>query len=302
MPAWLFERWKGNFGPKEAAELVWASIQRPPATWRARGGPSQADILLDQLAARGIIVRQGEFSKSAIIIEGGRFQEVRSILRGAAVMQDEASQIVTELVAPRPGERVLDVCAAPGMKSEAMAYAMGSGALVACDASARRLRAMKKLLAEWSGVRAAIHRVQCDARTTLPFRTQFDRILVDAPCSGTGTLARNPEIKWRLRAQDLKRYAADQRAILAQALAKLALGGRLVYATCSLEPEENDAVVGSVLRENPEFRALGAAELAREYPRFALLFDGRGCLRTRPDLHGMDGFFAAVMVHAESGL
>jgi 16S rRNA (cytosine967-C5)-methyltransferase len=137
-----------------------------------------------------------------------------------------------------------------------------------------------------------------DAARALPFGTKFDRILLDAPCSGTGTLARNPEIKWRLRPEDITRLAELQTMMLRNALAALANGGRLVYATCSLEPEENEGVVEKVLSGRPEFRMLTAREL--EHPHLTPLFDSRGYFRTRPDRHLMDGFTAAVIVRQES--
>jgi 16S rRNA (cytosine967-C5)-methyltransferase len=129
----------------------------------------------------------------------------------------------------------------------------------------------------------------------LPFGQSFERVLVDAPCSGTGTLARNPEIKWRLTSEDIDRLAVMQRAILSNALSALAPGGRLVYATCSLEPEENEKVVQSVLAATSDCRLLSRAELADNLPEIAPLIDERGYFHTRPDLDGMDGFFAAAM-------
>jgi 16S rRNA (cytosine967-C5)-methyltransferase len=137
--------------------------------------------------------------------------------------------------------------------------------------------------------------VQLDATQALPFGCQFERILLDAPCSGTGTLARNPEIKWRLRQGDLKRLAEAQVKMLKSALGSLSVAGRLVYATCSLEPEENEGVVERVLEEFPGYRVVSSAELESAYPALGPLFDPQGYLRTRPDLHSMDGFFAAVI-------
>ena len=127
---------------------------------------------------------------------------------------------------------------------------------------------------------------------------RFDRVLVDAPCSGTGTLARNPEIKWRLKPSDLDRLGEMQASILTHALEVLAPRGRLVYATCSLEPEENQKVVERVLAARPEYRLMGQDRLAREFPTWEDLFDSSGFFRTRPDLHGLDGFFAAVITSA----
>jgi 16S rRNA (cytosine967-C5)-methyltransferase len=134
-----------------------------------------------------------------------------------------------------------------------------------------------------------------DAAKPSCFGIEFDRILVDAPCSGTGTLARNPEIKWRLQPKDLARLAELQAKILSSALKALAPGGRLVYATCSLEMEENEQVIEAVLRLNDKVQLLPPSTLALEFPSLASLFDSRGFFHTRPDLHGMDGFFAAVI-------
>jgi 16S rRNA (cytosine967-C5)-methyltransferase len=125
--------------------------------------------------------------------------------------------------------------------------------------------------------------------------------LLDAPCSGTGTLARNPEIKWRLRPQDIARLAELQARMLRNALPALAKGGRLVYATCSLEAEENEGAVEKVLSAEPGFRILTASELSLKYPHLIPFFDSRGYFRTRPDLHSMDGFNAAVIVRELSG-
>lgn len=214
------------------------------------------------------------------------------------VIQDEASQLVADLVAPRPGQRVLDLCAAPGMKAGQLAQALGEGTLVACDRSPGRLRTMAKLLPPWIPPRVRLSTVRLDAALALPFGREFDRILLDAPCSGTGTLGRNPEIKWRLRPEDITRLAEMQSGMLRHALEALAPGGRLVYSTCSLEPEENEEVVGQVLAAQTAFRALTTGELAPEFPHLAPLFDPRGYFRTRPDQNSMDGFQAAVIVRA----
>ena len=211
------------------------------------------------------------------------------------VIQDEASQLVVDLLMAQAGQRVLDLCAAPGVKAGQIAQKLGRGILVTCDRSASRLRTMARLLPQWAPARVQRLAVRLDATQALPFGYQFERILLDAPCSGTGTLARNPEIKWRLREADLDRLAEGQLKMLKGALENLDLGGRLVYATCSLESEENESVVERVLRESPQYRLVSRTELESEHPALSPLFDSEGYLRTRPDLHNMDGFFAAVI-------
>jgi 16S rRNA (cytosine967-C5)-methyltransferase len=163
--------------------------------------------------------------------------------------------------------------------------------------SAARLQTLGKLLPPQVPSRVALHRVRLDATRPLPFAKSFDRILLDVPCSGTGTLGRNPEIKWRLKLRDLAAYAETQSKMLRRALPLLAPAGRLVYATCSLEPEENEQVVEAVLSTMSDFRMLSSGELASEFPALAPCFDPNGFFRTRPEDLQMDGLFGAVIVH-----
>lgn len=294
--AWMFERWRTNVGAHAAKALAWQCLTAPPITLRVGGVSENREQLQRDLAADGVKTRPGQYGSDALVVESGSVQAARAVREGRAVIQDEASQLVGTLLAVEPGQTVLDLCAAPGMKTGQLAAALESGPLVACDLSSRRLRTMKRLLAGRLPEGLELRSVRLDATRELPFGIKFDRILLDAPCSGTGTLARNPEIKWRLLPNDLPRLAEVQANMLRNALKVLARGGRLVYATCSLEPEENEQVVERVLKERPEFRFLIAEELSCEFPTFATLFDPRGYFRTRPDLHPMDGFFAAALV------
>ncbi len=290
MPPWLLERWTSRFGAAAAKALAWRSTLTPSTTLRVPAASRDANPR--QLAEKGIRVRPGVYSPLALVVESGDVRRLKAFRQGRWVIQDEASQLVARLVDVKPGVSVLDVCAAPGVKTGQLVAALGQGSLVAADISARRLATMARLLAIPPGV--SLDRVRLDATRELPFSRRFDRILVDAPCSGTGTLGRNPEIKWRLEPDDLTRLANLQRLILSRALEALAPGGRLVYATCSLEPEENERVVEWVLPRKPEYRRLGPDEF--EFPAFGSLVDSQGYFRTRPDLHSMDGFFAAVIV------
>lgn len=318
VPAWLLNRWatqsrrRGTGGEPREGEaghpsdtgvglplgLAWASVQVPPTTLRVAGNPprlTDREELRRELAGEGILTGLGRYAPRALVVESGSVQASRAFREGRVVIQDEASQLVPELLAPRPGQRVLDLCAAPGLKTGQLAQMLGRGMLAACDLSASRLRTLVKLLPPQVPPEVRLHLLRLDATKPLPFGVRFDRILLDVPCSGTGTLSRNPEIKWRLQARDFTRLAEVQGRMLRHALEVLAPGGRLVYATCSLEPEENEQVVEKVLEEVREYRVLTRTELAREFPAQAPLFDSSGYFRTRPDVHRTDGFFAAVV-------
>jgi 16S rRNA (cytosine967-C5)-methyltransferase len=293
-PAWMMERWQREYGCGAADSLALAGLAVPPETLRTVRG-TRADVQ-QQLAREGIQTELGKYSTQALVVQSGNVVASQGFRGGDVVIQDEASQLVASLVAPQAGQRILDVCAAPGIKAHQLAVALGEGTVVACDLSARRLRTMERLLSGRIPAAVLFHIVRLDASLESPFASRFDRILVDVPCSGTGTLARNPEIKWRLKPGDFSRLAELQSSILQNALNVLPTGSRLVYSTCSLEPEENEQVVGRVLREAEGCRVLSAAELSSEFPGLAALFDSKGYFRTRPDRHAMDGFFAAVIV------
>ncbi|HET7842153.1 MAG TPA: 16S rRNA (cytosine(967)-C(5))-methyltransferase RsmB [Terriglobia bacterium] len=294
LPEWLRERWEINFGREAMQALALASLRQPPTALRVVE-PGRREAVQARFNQEGIKSRLGKLGRAALVVETGGVQRSELVRERSIIIQDEASQLVAELVAPRPGQRVLDLCAAPGIKTGQLATAMGSGLLAACDVSARRLQTMSRLLPKELPEALHLERVRLDATQNLPFGCAFDRILVDAPCSGTGTLARNPELKWRLRPEDIARLAEVQSQILGHALECLAPAGRLVYATCSLEPEENEAVVESAVAGREGCRVLSAAEFSRDFPHLTALFDERGYFRTRPDRHAMDGFFAALL-------
>lgn len=296
LPDWLRERWGKNFGAEGAKALACASAAVPPTTLRVAASGKTREEIQCQLAEEGIKTRPGRYSSEALGVESGNVQSSHCLVEGRVVIQDEASQLVARLVAPQAGQRVLDLCAAPGMKTSQLAAMLGKGMLVACDLSGARLRTMARLLRGRIPAAVQFCTVRLDAAMDLPLAGEFDRVLLDAPCSGTGTLARNPEIKWRSQARDLPRLAATQAKMLRSALRVLAPGGRLVYATCSLEPEENEQVVEAVLTTTRDARVMDARELAAEFPALGEFFDSHGFFRTRPDLHRMDGFFAAVIV------
>jgi 16S rRNA (cytosine967-C5)-methyltransferase len=308
VPGWLLNRWAvlsprvipaqagiHSGGDDVALRLAWASTQVPPTVLRVLNLGEDIAGLRDELASDGVKTQPGKFSPRALVVTSGNVQASQALRQGRVVIQDEASQLVVDLLMAQEGQRVLDLCAAPGVKAGQIAQRLGRGILVTCDRSASRLRTMASLLPQWVPKQVQRLAVRLDATQALPFGCPFERILLDAPCSGTGTLARNPEIKGRLREADLERLAEAQAKMLKGALESLDQGGRLVYATCSLECEENEGVVERVLAESPQYRLVSRAELESAHPTLSPLFDPKGYLRTRPDLHNMDGFFAAAI-------
>jgi len=294
-PTWLVERWLAALGEEETRALL-AVTNEPPRHICAVAGSATLTAVGEELRAAGAEVQPGRWLRAALELSGGPAQGAAAFRAGRARMQDEASQMVALLLDVKPGMRVLDLCAAPGGKTLSLAEAAGGGGhVVAGDLHVHRLRALRERLSDASQVSV----VALDATQTLPFSEPFDAILVDVPCSGTGTLARHPEIRWRLDPPDLLDLQARQRAMLENAAPLLRRGGRLVYSTCSLEPEENEQVVEAVLARHDELQmARGAEALARHMQPgadAAALFDARGYFRTWPHRHGTDGFFAAVL-------
>ena len=209
-----------------------------------------------ELRGEGIELAPGALLTSARIVTGGDVTQTQAYREGRVFIQDEASQLVAALVGK--GSRLLDCCAAPGSKTAAIASRNPQAEIVAVELHPHRAELLKRR------VRAANVQVVTADALQLTLQGSFDRVLADVPCSGTGTLARNPEIKWRLKPQDLADLHAKQVAILRAALQQLAPGGRAVYSTCSLEPEENQAVVEEVLQGDSRFALLDCrAELER---------------------------------------
>ena len=252
-----------------------------------RASPAQSAAAL---AADGIDTDPARYAPDGLVVMSGNPLRIPSA--GAFLVQDEASQLVSITVGARPGERVLDVCASPGGKTVAMAADMhDSGMVVACDVRTPRVKLLRQTV-DTSGARH-VSVVHVGAAAGLPFTPRFDRVLVDAPCSGLGTIRRDPDIRWRRHETDLATLARQQGDLLQRAAGVVAPGGRLVYATCSSEPEENDAVVDHFLSARGDFRLL---DLRGDGSPLAPFLDGRGVLRTLPFAHGLEAFFAAALV------
>lgn len=299
-PTWMVERWLAQFGGEVTRALLEAN-NRPLPVACAVADAAEMEEVSRSLGEEGFAVQPGRLLRSALLVRGGGSPLAsRAYRRGWMTVQDEASQAVALLVGVEPGQSVLDVCAAPGNKTAQLARAAGPKAVVvAGDLRWRRLAALRILFrrARLGGVKLVV----MDATRPLPLARGFDRILVDAPCSGTGTLTRNPEIRWRLLPADIGDLADRQAAILVNSVDRLEPGGRLVYATCSLEPEENQQVVRRVVAGRSDLRLAApprdfAAALAGNGAGAASkLFDRDGFFRTLPPDSGTDGFFAAIL-------
>jgi 16S rRNA (cytosine967-C5)-methyltransferase len=298
-PAWLLRRWMDRFGEKEAIALALANNQPPVTCLRAADASRPLPEIAATLRQEGIETRPGNFLKSCLAVTGGNVAQSEMLRRGRIVIQDEASQFVPHLLGVQAGYAVLDLCAAPGNKTGLLAeWAGPSGGVIACDIHLHRLR---QLAAPSSP--ANVHRVVLDGETPLPFAARFDRILVDAPCSGTGTLRRNPELKWRLQPADIPALAEKQLRLLESAASVLKPGGRIVYSTCSLEREENQDVIARFLTTHPEFRLL---PLRNDAPHLRAFFTSEkngaaerllaaDYFETSPARDPCDGFFAAIL-------
>lgn len=288
-PLWLVERWVVQCGLEKAERTCAYDQQVSPTAIHLADPAAEAE-----LKAAGITLAPGRLLRSARIVADGDVTKTKAFAEGRIAVQDEGSQLVATLVGR--GERLLDCCAAPGGKTAILAERNLQSAVVATELHEHRARSMQDRLRKLSNVRV----IAADI-TRVNVAGDFDRVLADVPCSGTGTLARNPEIKWSLTAADLTDLHGRQLAILRAALGKLRPGGRLVYSTCSLEPEENEAVVREMVETSGCAVIPVTEELEALWREGALLLDDYAALtdeaflRILPGVFGTDGFFAAVL-------
>jgi 16S rRNA (cytosine967-C5)-methyltransferase len=290
-PRWLAARWLDRIGLERADAWMQFNNRPAPLTLRANTLRTSLPVLQQRLAADEVVTRPGRFAPDALIVEEGHPLRGPDAEAGLFVAQDEASQLVTLLAGDRPGPLVLDTCASPGGKTTAFAAAMrGEGLVVACDLRDRRMLLLRQTV-HGSGA-ANVRLVQADTLVPLPFRQRFDTVFVDAPCSGLGILRRDPDIRWRRQEADLEALAAAQRQMIQHAAAVVAPGGRLIYATCSSEPEENEQIADAFAREAPAFTPVDARAVHTRLPRETI--DARGHFRSEPDRHGLECFFGAV--------
>lgn len=294
-PRWLAERWLDRVGFERAE--AWMRFNNEPASLTLRVNPLRTtrDELLEHLPTLGVEAHAARYAPDGIVVDAGNLVDEAG--RGEFVVQDEASQLVALLAGPEPGPLVLDTCASPGGKATAIAMTLGVGErLVACDVREKRMALLRRTVATSGALNVRL--LQADGTKPLPFAARFSTVIVDAPCSGLGTLRRDPDIRWNRKPESLAALAAAQQTLLAHAAAVVEAGGRLVYATCSSEPEENEDVVRSFLASHPMFTPVRADAA---HPSVSPdLVDDAGHLRTEPDRHGLELFFGAVFERARN--
>ncbi len=300
LPDWLHALLEAQYG--EGLEALMQALNRPaPLDLRINTLRGTREAAQEALARDGIAAEPTPWSPLGLRLKGKpNLNRLPLFIDGAVEVQDEGSQLLGFLLAPRRGEMVCDFCAGAGGKTLLLGALMrNTGRLYAFDVAARRLANLKPRLAR-SGLSNVHPQLISNERDVKLKRLagKFDRVLVDAPCSGLGTLRRNPDLKWRQTPTDLEELAAKQASIL-EAAARLAKpGGRLVYATCSLLAAENEAVADAFADRHPEFRALDVDTLLAEQK---VPLQTGPTLRLDPARHGTDGFFAAVFERVESG-
>lgn len=294
-PLWITEGWLEQLGFEEAEKLAVVMGETPAFTVRVNRLKTDAKGALERLQDEGVSARPCNYAPDGITITSSvSLSNLKSFTEGFVTVQDEASQLAALLLSPRPGDTILDLCAAPGGKATYLAGLAGDkGSLTACDRNPRKL-ALIRDTADRLGIRN-ISLTLLDATKPLEKieTALFDRILVDAPCSGLGVIHRNPEGKWWKEPSDPLRLAITQRAILVNAARKLKAGGVMVYSTCSTSIEENEQVVDNFLKHNPDFMVEPVSNIL---PQILPMQTAAGFFRSWPHRHGMDGFFAARLV------
>ncbi len=277
LPRWLWERWEARYGTDRAAEFALSLNQQPRAAFRSC------------TAAADRSYSESELVPGCFWIEPGKKPPTGSLIHA----QDEASQLVPWLFSGIAGARVWDACSAPGGKAAILREVCGAGGWVlASDLDAARAGRARKRMAHCGVARWDV--LVADASAGVPFRICFDAVLADVPCSGLGTLRRNPEIKWRFRQESLAEFNRRQAVLLESVSAAVRSGGRLIYSTCSTEPEENEFVVAAFLSAHPEFRLVRPVYP----PGIESWLAEDGMFRSYPSARPWDGFFAALMMRS----
>ena len=299
-PAWIVEKWIREFGIDSAESLLAAGNRVPELVIRRNSLKVDRSALLKLLEKEGLIAKATRYSPDGLCVESlaGPVSELSAFKEGHFQVQDEAAQVSSYLLFPKPGDSILDMCAGLGGKTTHLAELLKvKGRIVALDINHGRLVRLSKNT-ERLGI-DCVSPVVADAvnKASFLFNASFDKVLVDAPCSGLGVLSRHPDGKWNKREEDIKELARLQARILKNAVTVLRKGGQLLYVTCTVSRDENDEVVHDFLEKNKD---MSLVDLKGRLPSWGHdLIDERGFFRTFPHIHGTDGFFGALFVKKE---
>jgi len=303
-PVWMVERWAASYGLESARQICRSGQQAPATSLRFTAAEVEKE-----LGSAGIQIEPGELLTSAHTLLHGDLAETEAAKTGRVRIQDEGSQLIAEIAAlctaPNPkSEKILDACAAPGGKTLILAERLPQAKIVACESHEVRAGALRKRLSTHA---AQVEVRQMDAAAIKPAES-FAMALIDAPCSGTGTLGRNPEIRFRLNQDEFLRQAENQEKILRAALLSLAPKGKAIYSTCSLEPEENSALIARLVTDGSAklLSLQPALDLMQEhnritpagYQKLTALLSPQGTLQLLPSAGRHDGFFVAILERA----
>lgn len=297
MPQWLVEKWIDRMGVEETAALCHASNEIAPITVRTNTLKATREALMEAISPQVETLAPTPISPIGLSFTAPKTAifEMDAFKEGLFQAQDEAAQLIALMVNPKPSQRVLDVCAGVGGKSGHLAQVMeNEGELVSMDVEDYKLQSLAREMKRLGITNITTH--ACDLTRESPeiIGDGFDAVLVDAPCSGLGVIRRNPDTKWKYFKRNATRHAKKQKSILSAAARCVRPGGTLVYAVCSMEPEENGAVVEAFLEKHTDFRMMKPFDATPDGAE--ALISHEGYVATLPHKHGMDGFFAARMV------
>ncbi len=293
-PRWLVARWLTRYGEEATEAWLRFNNEEAPLTVRANLLKISVEDLAARLQEHGVSTARTRFAPHGLVATSGNPIRTPLEREGLFVVQDEASQLAGLMLPVKPGDRVLDACASPGGKTTEFAAEMEDrGLIVASDVRARRVALLRETVRR-SGT-TCVRMTQADFTRPAPFGAIFDAVLLDAPCSGLGTLRRDPDIKWRRAESDLAELAAAELLMLQHAADAVRPGGWLAYATCSSEPEENEDVVSRFLEARPDYMAVPAPARMTAPDDASSPIDAAGHLRTYPHLHRLEAFFAALL-------
>jgi 16S rRNA (cytosine967-C5)-methyltransferase len=298
-PAWLVEKWTKELGTEDTIELCRSNNERPLLTLRINRLKTGRTDTLKELHKGGFTVRPTEYSPDGIIISNPDIpvREITLFKKGHILIQDEASQLISLMLDPKPEDMVLDVCSGTGIKTTHMAGLMKNrGKIVALDINKKKIERLEELSRRFGATIIEPRTADATKDMESPYRERFDRILVDVPCSALGTLRRNPEIKWNKTVKDMEQFPRLQKKILNLCAGYLKPGGTMLYATCTIEEDENEKVVEDFLRAHPGFRCIPS-----RLPETWKMTDGKGFFKTFPHRHGTDGFFGALLIKKKKG-